>query len=122
MDCPHCYSYLRRDISKLNQTWHENQLRSLAKRFGYVHSKTIVFGHADPDRMARLLHEAHRADAEAIFTPTLAHLDVTDLDTLLADAAQSGIHSIITWNPLFTHQLDSREPRSHNLRRRNSPE
>jgi hypothetical protein len=114
-------SYLRRDISRSNQTWHENQLRSLAKRFGYDHSKTIVFGRGEPERMPRLLYEAHRADAEAIFTPTLAHLDFTDLDALLIEAAQMGVHSIITWNPLFTHQLDSREPRSHNLRRRYRP-
>lgn len=118
---PIAISYLRRDISMLNQPWHETQLRSLAKRFGYDHSKTIVFARTDPDRMLRLLHEAHRADAEAIFTPTLAHLDYTDLDTLLAGAAQMGIHSIITWNPTFTYQLDSREPRPHKLRRRNRP-
>ncbi|WP_153416141.1 hypothetical protein [Nocardia macrotermitis] len=101
----------------MNQPWHESRLRSLAGRFGFEYSKTIVFTRTDPDRMSRLLHEANRAEAEAIFTPTLAHLDYPDLDTLLVEAAHLRIHSIITWNPMFTYQLDNREPRPHNLRR-----
>lgn len=68
-------AYLRTDISGIRQTWEEIQMRSLAARLGYNLRKTITFSAATEDRIERLLRELERHNAEAVFVPSLDHLE-----------------------------------------------
>lgn len=72
---PRALGYLRKDKSGVRQRWDEEQIRSLADRFGYFLHKTVVFGLAVDDPVGELVCVVERADAEAVFVPSLEHFD-----------------------------------------------
>lgn len=67
-------AYLRTDISGNRQTWHEIQMRSLAKRLGYNLRLTVALSSMTDDPINEMLHAAEHKRAEAIFVPSAAHL------------------------------------------------
>lgn|GEM_PF-5741054 len=83
---PRAVVYLRKDLSPCWQ-WHETQCKSLARRYGYTVDRTIWFTGRDRARMSRLLHECQRHRCEAVFVPSLDHLD-PDATLLLSNGLQ----------------------------------
>lgn len=74
MGKPRAIGFIRREVSGIRQVWHEEQIRSLAKRYGYDLTKIIVFGDhtVQPDCRLRVIAEQRGVDA--IITPALDHL------------------------------------------------
>ncbi|MFE9583280.1 hypothetical protein ACFYO1_43395 [Nocardia sp. NPDC006044] len=72
---PAAVGYLRRDVSGARQQWDEVLIRSLAQRFGYDLSKTVVFGAETEDTVGRLMNVARRLGADAVIVPGTAHFD-----------------------------------------------
>lgn len=67
--------YVRKDVSGVRQRWDEQQIRSLAGRFGYFLHKTVVFGSYIDDPVGELMCVVERTEAEALFVPSLEHFD-----------------------------------------------
>lgn len=96
-DVPIAIGYLRSDVSGARQRWDENQIRSLAGRFGYSLSKTVVLsGHID-DCLDQLIDTVGKAGAEAVVSPGLAHFGG------VVPGALVGITDLITVSPLETY-------------------
>ncbi|WP_028477877.1 hypothetical protein [Nocardia sp. CNY236] len=70
---PTAIGYLRRDVSGIRQDWHEIQMRSLAKLFGYDLAKTVVFTENTTARIVRLMTVVWRVDAAAVIVPSVEH-------------------------------------------------
>jgi hypothetical protein len=70
---PPAIGYLRSDVSGISQQWHETQIRSLAKRFGYDLSRIVVFNERTDDPVQRLLNVVTNTEAEAVFAPSEDH-------------------------------------------------
>ncbi|MEV6773355.1 hypothetical protein AB0N05_32455 [Nocardia sp. NPDC051030] len=68
--------YLRTDVSGISQQWDETEIRRLATRYGYDFAGIVIY---DPNSgrppLARLKAQATRLDAEAVFVPSLEHLE-----------------------------------------------
>ncbi|MCU1639905.1 MAG: hypothetical protein JWN03_180 [Nocardia sp.] len=98
MTLPSAIGYLRSDVSGARQVWDENQIRSLAKKFGYDLRKTIVFN-ATTDRPAhRLRVVVSRLGVDAVFVPSLAHFDGNEVPVEVVAVA-----AVITVSPQNTH-------------------
>ncbi|WP_454197260.1 hypothetical protein [Nocardia sp. Marseille-Q1738] len=72
---PPALGYLRKDVSGVSQTWDEAQLQSLAKRLGYELSKTVTFGAATDEPVARLIDVVRACAVDAVIAPGLHHFD-----------------------------------------------
>lgn len=70
---PAAIGYLRADVSGTSQVWHETQIRSLAKRFGYDLGRIVVFNARTDDPLRRLLIVVGKTKAEAVFVPSEEH-------------------------------------------------
>lgn len=90
---PKAIGYIRRERSGIRQLWHEEQIRSLAKRYGYDLSKTVVFSDRTDDHTARLCAIASNLGVEAVFTPGDDHFDGR------VPAALVAVADVITVNP-----------------------
>ncbi|WP_040839799.1 hypothetical protein [Nocardia brevicatena] len=97
MTKPKALGYLRKDKSGIHQQWDEAQIRNLAKRFGYDLCKTIVFDDLTEDPIGELVHAIGRAEAEALFIPSLEHFDGIVPRTLVS------IADVVTVNPAYTY-------------------
>lgn len=75
LEIPTAIGYLRSDISRARQQWDEEQIRGLAKRFGYALAKTVVFGAHTDSPTQRVINVVRSIDAEAVIVPGLAHFD-----------------------------------------------
>lgn len=80
---PDAIGYLRRDISGIRQTWDENRIRSLAKRFGYNLRKTIVFGPTVDYPVQRLCNVVKNLEVVTVFVPNPAHFPNTEVPAAL---------------------------------------
>ena len=67
--------YLRREISGVRQPWDEDQMRSLAKRLGYNMRKIVTFTDRVYDAEGRLRNVAVQLGVDAVFVPSVAHLN-----------------------------------------------
>ncbi|WP_040832882.1 hypothetical protein [Nocardia brevicatena] len=97
MTKPKALGYLRKDKSGIHQQWDEAQMRALAQRFGYSLAKTIVFGEFTEDPVGELVSAVQRAGADAVFVPSLEHLDGIAPRSLVAVA------DVITVSPQHTY-------------------
>lgn len=86
LEIPTAIGYLRSDISRSRQPWDEIQIRSLARRLGYVLAKTVVFSERTDDPMQRVIDVVRTIDAEAVVIPGLEHVDGYPPSALLAVA------------------------------------
>ncbi|WP_067678091.1 hypothetical protein [Nocardia miyunensis] len=73
MSRPVAVGYLRRDVSGTRQPWDEEQIRSLARRFGYDLSRIVAFSNHTDEPHQRLCNVVGRIGATAIFVPSLDH-------------------------------------------------
>ncbi|MQY20467.1 hypothetical protein [Nocardia macrotermitis] len=73
MSRPVAIGYLRRDVSGTRQPWDEEQIRSLARRFGYDLSRIVAFSHHTDEPHQRLCNVVGRIGATAVFVPSLDH-------------------------------------------------
>ena len=73
MSRPVAIGYLRRDVSGSRQPWDEEQIRSLARRFGYDLSRIVAFSHHTDEPHQRLCNVVGRVGATAVFVPSLDH-------------------------------------------------
>ncbi|WP_327146394.1 hypothetical protein [Nocardia sp. NBC_01327] len=95
---PSAIGYLRSDVSGARQVWDENQIRSLAKKFGYDLRKMIVFS-ATTDRPAhRLRVVVSRLGVDAVFVPSLEHFEGSEIPAEVAAVA-----AVVTVSPQITH-------------------
>ncbi|MFR9752194.1 hypothetical protein ACL02S_14325 [Nocardia sp. 004] len=94
---PTALGYLRRDVSGISQTWHETQIRSLAKRLGYDLAKTVVFGPWTDNPVVQLMNQVWDADAKAVLVPGVEHFG-TEVPAELVKLAD-----VITVTPEVTY-------------------
>jgi len=87
MSQPRAIGYLRRDVSGIQQTWDETQIRSLAARFGYNLTKTVVFSEHTDRPVLRLCTVVARLAVDAVFTPNAAHFDGAAIPKALTKVA-----------------------------------
>ncbi|WP_067903348.1 hypothetical protein [Nocardia vaccinii] len=73
MSRPIAIGYLRRDVSGTRQPWDEEQIRSLARRFGYDLSRIVAFSNHTDEPHRRLCNVVGRIGATAVFVPSLEH-------------------------------------------------
>ncbi|WP_028477492.1 hypothetical protein [Nocardia sp. CNY236] len=95
---PTAIGYLRRDVSGIRQDWHEIQMRSLAKLFGYDLAKTVVFTANTTSATVRLMTVVWRVDAAAVIVPSVEHFGV-EVPVELVQLAD-----VITVAPPHTYQ------------------
>ncbi|MFG1793440.1 hypothetical protein [Nocardia sp. NPDC049149] len=84
-------------MSGISQPWDETRIRSLAKRFGYELAKIVVCGSDTGQVVDTLIGAVRRIDAEAVFTPGIAHFDGAVPDELVR------ICDVITVSPEETY-------------------
>lgn len=73
---PTALGYIRSDVSRVQQAWDEEQIRSRAERLGYDFAKMIVVdGRSNGRPLAGLKSTVTRIRAEAVFVPSAAHFD-----------------------------------------------
>lgn len=98
MSRPDALGYLRKDISGVRQQWDEQQIRSLAKRYGYNLRKTITFG-PDTDRPEfRLCNVVAGLEVDAVLVPSAAHFDDGEVPAELVK-----LTDVITVDPEHTY-------------------
>jgi hypothetical protein len=78
---------LRRDVSGVRQPWDEEQIRSLAKRFGYDLEKTVTFSNRTDRPEHRLCTVVARIGAAAVFVPSVEHFRPGEVPRALRDLA-----------------------------------
>ncbi|MFB8281871.1 hypothetical protein [Nocardia colli] len=105
MGKPVALGYLRKDVSGVAQTWHENQIRSLAKRSGYNLAKIIVFSADTEQPIDALIGAARRIGADAVFTFSAAHFDEEGIPSELTKVVD-----VVTVSPEHTHARWSLHP------------
>ncbi|NNH74795.1 hypothetical protein HLB23_33935 [Nocardia uniformis] len=94
MTRPRAVGYLRRDISGVRKDWDENQVRSLAAKFGYDLCKIFVFGSNTDQPLHRLRIAVERTHADAVVVPSVDHFAGGQIPTELQAVA-----TIITVSP-----------------------
>ncbi|WP_327139745.1 hypothetical protein [Nocardia sp. NBC_01327] len=95
---PSAVGYLRSDISGSRQAWDENQIRHRAKQLGYDLRKTVVFNSQTEQRMHRLRVVVARTGVDAVFVPSLEHLDEDQVPATVIEVA-----AVITVSPENTY-------------------
>lgn len=94
---PAAIGYLRRDVSGARQQWDEVLIRSLAQRFGYNLTKTVVFGAETEDVVRRLATMARGLGIDAVIIPSTAHFEGDIPDQLVQ------VCDVITVAPEYTY-------------------
>lgn len=95
-------AYLRIDLSGGALAWDRRRIQQRASQLGYTLRETL---HASPQQqlapLALLLDEIHHHEAEAVFVPTVAHLD-GHLDRVmrLADVIDLEGGCYARWHPI----------------------
>ncbi|MEU0544032.1 hypothetical protein ABZ319_29615 [Nocardia sp. NPDC005978] len=96
---PTALGYIRSDVSRVQQAWDEEQIRSRARRLGYDFAKMVVVDGRTNDRpLAGLKATIARIEAEAVFVPSAAHF--------AGEAVPAGlirVADVITVNPFVTY-------------------
>jgi hypothetical protein len=99
MSRPVAIGYLRRDVSGTRQPWDEEQIRSLARRFGYDLSRIVAFSNHTDEPHQRLCNVVGRIGATAVFVPSLDHF----LTPEEVPAALLTLADIVTVDTRFTY-------------------
>ncbi|MFF3574636.1 hypothetical protein [Nocardia jiangxiensis] len=99
MTRPVAIGYLRRDVSGTRQPWDEEQIRSLARRFGYDLSRIVAFSNQTDEPHQRLCNVVGRIGATAVFVPSLDHF----LTPEEVPAALLTLADIVTVDTRFTY-------------------
>lgn len=91
--------YLRRDVSGSRQPWDEEQIRSLARRFGYDLSRIVAFSQHTDEPHQRLCNVVGRVGATAVFVPSTDHFPIPE------EVPASLLHltDIVTVDTQFTY-------------------
>lgn len=99
MSRPVAIGYLRRDVSGTRQPWDEEQIRSLARRFGYDLSRIVAFSNHTDEPHQRLCNVVGRIGATAVFVPSLDHF----LTSEEVPATLLTLADIVTVDTRFTY-------------------
>lgn len=74
-------------MSGVRQSWDEEQIRSLARRFGYNLAKIVTFGERTDAPTQRLCTVVARMDAAAVIAPSVLHFDTASIPPELIQLA-----------------------------------
>ncbi|ATL64941.1 hypothetical protein CRH09_00520 [Nocardia terpenica] len=84
---PVAVGYIHRGVSGVRQSWDEEQIRSLARRFGYNLAKIVTFGEHTDAPTRRLCTVVARMHAAAVITPSVLHFDTAEIPAELIRVA-----------------------------------
>ncbi|QBS43842.1 hypothetical protein [Nocardia sp. CS682] len=96
---PTALGYLRQDVSGDGQAWDEAGMRSLAKRFGYTLTHTIVVAADTPEPIEALASTARRTGVDCVIVPSTEHFDGEKVPTTL-----TRLVDVITVRPVHTYE------------------
>lgn len=71
---PAAIGFLRSDVSGAQRQWDVVRIRCVARRLGYILSRTVMFGAYTDGPVRRVIEIARAHQADAVIVPGLAHL------------------------------------------------
>ncbi|WP_280427196.1 hypothetical protein [Nocardia brasiliensis] len=104
---PTALGYLRQDVSGDGQAWDEAGIRSLAKRFGYTLTQTIVATADTPEPIVELTSTAQRHGVDVVIVPSTEHFESDKVPTDLTRVAD-----VVTVRPVHTYARWTLSPSS----------